>query len=141
MEVNTPANPVNEDLINLTHALETYCHMDVTDFTYSGSKLTVNSGSAQIVLPRIGQNGSFATCEKAELVLLYNEEEVSRLEMTLAGDVSQVEVAGVSFDVPAMQDDEQLHLALEVTLTDGQVLTAPACTWFYSDGQLLPAVG
>ncbi|MDO5401244.1 MAG: hypothetical protein Q4F17_09770 [Eubacteriales bacterium] len=141
LEVNTPNNPGDEDLINLAHALEAYCHMDVSDFTYSGSKLTVHSGLAQIQLPQIAQDGGSVACDKAELVLLYNEQEVARVKLPLTEDISQVAVSDVVFDVPAMQDDEQLMLNLEVTLTDGQLLTAPACTWFYNDGQLLPAVG
>lgn len=141
VEVNTPANPTDELLINMAHALEAYCHMTVTDFTFSGNKLTVVQGDAQVGLPQITQDGQPAQCKKAELVLAYNEEEVSRTEMTLPAQVSQVEVADVSFDVPAMQDDEQLQLSLEITLADGQVLTAPGCTWFYNGGQLLAAVG
>lgn len=141
VEVNTPANPVNEDYINLAHALETYCNLEVTDFSFDGSSLTVTTGSAQIVLPRIAQNGQLAKCEKAELVLSHNESEIDRKSLTLADDVGNVEVSGVHFAVPALEDDEQLHLALEVTLADGQTLTAPGCTWFYNNSQLLPAVG
>lgn len=141
IEVNTPTNPINEDYINLAHALETYCNMDVTDFALNGDMLTVMKGSVQIVLPRIAQDGGLAQCQKAQLVLQHNETEVDRKDLALPEDVSNVEVSGVNFTVPALEDDAVLQLALEVTLTDGQVLTAPGCTWFYNDSQLLPAVG
>lgn len=139
--VNTPTQVTDEDLINMAHALETYCHMAVTKSALNGDMLTVISGDAQIVLPRITRDGQAAACEKAELVLRYREEEVDRQNLPLPGDVSLMEVTGINFTVPQMEDDEQLMLTLEVTLTDGQVLTAPACTWFYTDHQLVPAVG
>lgn len=141
VEINTPANPSNEDIINMHTALEAFCHMAVTESSLAGNQLTITGGYAQIHLPVITRDGTAAVCEKAELVLRYNEEEVDRQSMTLGSDLEDMEVAGVTFTIPSLEDDEQLTLTLEVTLADGQVLSAPGCTWFSSGGQLIPAVG
>lgn len=141
VEINTPNNETNETLINMAHALETYCHMGVTEFALNGDLLTVMEGSAEVRLPHITRDGKKAQCEKAEVILSYNEEEVSRAPLTLPEDLSSIDLKGVGFTIPAMEDDQQLSVALEVKLTDGQILSAPGGTWFYTDGQLVLAIG
>ena len=44
-------------------------------------------------------------------------------------------------DIPAMEDDQQLSLRLDVTLSNGQTLTDSNGTWTYIGGELLSAVG
>lgn len=142
--VNTPTDPIDEALINLEDALNSYCDLIVDTSDYSGGKLTVSQAHAQIQLPRITNAGQAITCSEAVLVLSYNGEDIDRQALTL----SDVDASGryaldvtAAFTVPAMEDDEQLNLRLDVTLSNGQFLTAPGATWFYVGGDLLSAVG
>ena len=47
----------------------------------------------------------------------------------------------IRFDIPEMEDDQQLSLRLDVTLSNGQVLTDSNGTWSYIGGELVSAVG
>lgn len=144
-DVNTPANPSNGKLINMEHSLETYCHMAVTNFKLDGNKLTITDGSAEIQLPLITRSGEDVACDSAELILTFGGEEVDRAAMTMPASQSQgfyaPDVKGLSFEIPQLEDDQLLTLTMEVKLNDGQVLTAPGGSWFYTSGQLDLAVG
>ena len=143
--VNTPAEPTNEALINMASALESYCNILVDGSNFSGGKLTITEGTAQIQLPRITNAGETVTCKEAVLSLQYNGEVVDKQTLKLgeADDDSRYEqdLSNVSFSLPAMEDDQQLTMALDVTLSNGQELSANGGTWYYSGGELLLAVG
>lgn len=145
VSVNTPAEPTNEALINMASALESYCNVMVDGSSFSGGKLTITEGTAQVQLPRITNAGETITCKEAVLSLQYNGEVVDKQTLKLgeADDDSRYEqdLSNLSFSVPAMEDDQQLTLALDVTLSNGQELSANGGTWYYSGGELLLAVG
>ena len=71
--------------------------------------------------------------------------ETDRKELTLgdpsASGLYELSIADNRFDIPAMEDDQQLTLCLEVALSNGQILTDANGTWSYIDGQLVSAVG
>jgi hypothetical protein len=53
----------------------------------------------------------------------------------------EMAVTDLSFEMPKMADDHQLDLWLEVTLSDGQTLSTCGGSWYYSNGDLVLAVG
>lgn len=144
-EINTPAKPSNQLLINLEYSLESYCEMAVETSELKGSKLTVTKGAAQVRLPLISKNGESVGFQSIDLVLSHEGGECDRQSLTApelnAMGTYDLEIKNVTFSVPDMEDDQQLALTIEITLTDGQVLTAPGGTWFYTDGQVALAVG
>lgn len=143
--VNTPNAPYDASLINMETALNSYCSLLVEASDASGSKLTITSGSVRIQPPQIANNGEAVTCTEAVLVLSFNGEEAAREVLTLpeagANGVYDLSIADVSFDIPEMEDDQQLTLRLDVTLSNGQTLTDANGTWSYIDGGLISAVG
>lgn len=143
--INTPAAPTDEALINMESALNSYCNLLVETSEASGSVLTITGGTVQIQPPRITDDGQAITCTEAVLVLNFNGEEAARQALTLpeanANGAYELSIADVSFDIPAMEDDHQLSLRLDVTLSNGQTLTDSNGTWSYIDGALVSAVG
>lgn len=143
--VNTPTYPTDDALINMETALNSYCSMTVDDSEQKGSKLTITAGSAEVQAPRITNEGETITCAKAELVLTFNEAEVGRQALSLEeaeipGSYT-ADISGVSFDIPAMEDDQQLAVRLDVTLSNGQFLTAAGGTWSFLNGEMVTTVG
>lgn len=144
--VNTPTAVTDNSLINMATAMNAYCEASVTASKLEGGKLTVEDGSIKIQLPFLTLDTGAVTCQKAELVMGYNGADFARQEMKnpTAGDagVCTMDISGMSFEIPSeIEDDHQLSLRLDVTLSNGHSLSAPAGTWYYMDGQLLLAVG
>lgn len=143
--VNTASQPTVEAFVNMETALASYCSVTVEQSTFEGSKLTLSSGKAQIQAPTITNDNEVITCAKSELVLMFNGEPLATKALTL----NETETAGlfeaplqnITFDVPEMEDDQQLDLYLNVTLSNGQVLSAFGGNWFYNNEGLLPVVG
>lgn len=143
--VNTPTDPVDETLIDMESSLNSYCAIQVSDFACDGKWLTITEGRLEVQPPRIANGGEAVLCSEAVLVLSHNGEEVSSVSLALPDpDVTggyTVDLSSPAFQIPAMEDDEQLILRLDVSLSNGQSLTAPGGTWVCNDGQLLMAVG
>lgn len=143
--VNTPTEVTDEALINMAASLQSYCDVMVEESSYADSKLTITSGTATVQAPKITNEGETITCQEAKLILSFNGEDVATTALKLepgeeAGSYKQ-DLAGTAFDVPAMEDDQQLILRLDVTLSNGQVLSASGNTWFYNAEGLLPVAG
>lgn len=143
--INTPNAPTNEALINMETALNTYCTLLVESSDADDEKLTITGGTAQIQLPRITNDGEAITCTEAVLVLNFNGTETDRKVLTLpepdANGLYVLNISDTRFDIPAMEDDQQLTLRLDVTLSNGQILNDANGTWSYIGGQLVSAVG
>ena len=143
--INTPAAPTNEALINMETSLNTYCQLLVESSDADDKKLTLTAGIAQIQLPRITNDGEAVTCSDATLVLNFNGSESDRKTLKLpepdANGLYTLNISDIRFDLPAMEDDQQLTLRLDVTLSNGQILTDANGTWSYIDGHLVSAVG
>lgn len=143
--VNIPSEPVDETLVNLATALNTYCSLLVEESEAAENKLTLTAGTALIQPPAIKNDGQAVTCTEATLVLTFNGEEVGRkaLKLPAANDNGAYEVAisDISFEIPEMEDDNQLNLRLDVTLSNGHMLSDSNGSWAYMDGQLLGIVG
>lgn len=142
--VNTPTEPIDEALINMEAALNSYCDVTVETSSFADGKLTITKGQVQVQPPRITNAGQTISCSESLLILTLNGEEVARQALTLpaADNGSYVlDISGTAFTVPAMEDDQQLSLRLDVELSNGQTLSAPGGSWFYNGGDLLSSVG
>ena len=143
--VNTPNVPTDEALINMESSLNSYCDLMVDSSSFADGKLTITEGSVQVQTPKITNEGETITVSEAALVLSFNGEEVGSEKLTLtesetAGSYT-LTLTNVSFDVSEMENDQQLILTLNVTLSNGQSLSAAGGTFYYNDGELLTAVG
>lgn len=145
VDINSPAQPTNDALINIAASLDTYCNLMVEGSRFDGSVLTLTAGMAQLQLPRITNAGESIVCKEAVLALEFDGQIVDKKSLTLTElderSACQADLAGLAFSVPTLEDDQQVHLRLDVTLSNGQTLTASGSTWYASGGDLLLSVG
>lgn len=145
IDLNSPENVSDEDLVYLGTSLTSYANLVVEDWDASASALNIKSGYAQAQMPRLTADGSIPGVAKAELVLHLNGEEQSRQEITLAegegANSYEAAITGNSFAMPAMEDDDQLDLWLEITLTNGNVVSAVGGSWYSNGSELQLVVG
>lgn len=143
--VNTPAAPTNEALINLEAALASYCNLIVEESEITDNKLNLTKCSVQVQVPLITNEGEAIGCQEAVLVLDCNgqllEQPVTGLTETTTAGLFEADVSGTAFEVPKMEAEQDIQLTLNVTLTNGQKLTAFGSSWVSGDGSLLPVVG
>jgi len=142
--LNTPENVTNESLVYLGSNLNAYANLIVEDWEATGSNLVVKSGYAQVQMPRLSTSGP-ASLSKASLVLKLNGEETSRMALTLpAGEGEgsyEMSLENATFTMPAMEDDYQLDLYLEVILSNGNSMQTVGGSWYSNNGELLLVVG
>ena len=145
VELNSPENVTNESLVYLGSSLSAYANLVVEDWEASATALTLKSGYIHAQMPQLTFNNASSEISKASLVLKLNNEEVSRQEITLeAGEGEgsyEATLSGQSFTMPAMQDEYQLDLWLEVALNTGSTVSVSGGSWFSSDGNLQLVVG
>lgn len=143
IELNTPDNVTNESLVYLGSSLTSYANLLVEDWEATDATLTVKSGYAQVQLPRLAS--ITPNLSSAALVLTLNGEEVERQALTMpAGEGEgsyELTLSGNSFSMPAMEDDYQLEMQLEVVLNTGSTVTVSGGSWFCNDGELIMVVG
>lgn len=143
--LNTPENPVDDTTVYLETSLTAYSNMIVDAWENEGGSLAITAGYAQVQLPRIFTGDTQPTIADAQLVLRRNGEVVETQPLQIpqgegAGSFELV-LEGIVFHMPEMEDDYQLEVSLEVTLTDGQVLTAIGGSWYYNAGEMIMVVG
>ena len=101
--------------------------------------------AVEVQAPRITNEGETITCSKAELVLTFNEEIVGTAALTMeAAEIPgsyTADISGITFNIPSMEDDQQLSIRLDVTLSNGQFLTAPGGTFSFLNGEMVSSVG
>lgn len=140
-----PLGGADSSLVNLATALNSYCNLLVTDSTYANGTLTLTSGSLEIQAPQLTDNGNAITCKEVTLVLTKDGQELTRTAVTVTDSEVpggfEADLAGTTFSVPAMEEDGQILLRLDVTLSNGQSLSAEGGTWTYMDGQIVATVG
>lgn len=144
--VNTPSAIFDESLVNMETALNAYCEAEITDFRSEKGKVSISQGSLKIQLPRLTLDTGAVTCQSVSLTLCYQDQDVATQSLTVpqAGEqgVCTMDLSGITFTIPSsVEDEHQLTVRLDVVLSNGQTLTAPAGTWYYLDGQLLLALG
>lgn len=143
--VNTPSAPTDEALINMAASLTSYCSVMVDNSAFEDGKLTITSGTVQVQAPKITNEGESITCKEAVLLLSLNGETLDQKALTLtagesAGTYTQA-LSGISFQVPELENDQQLTLTLNVTLSNGQILSESGSSFYYNDGNVMTAVG
>lgn len=145
IELNSPESITNETLVYLGTNLSAYANLIVEDWAANDGILSINSGYIQTQMPRLSANGSALSVSAAHLVLDLNGEEVSRQAVTLEAGEGQnsyeAAISGISFTMPAMEDEFQLDLWLEVTLSNGSMVSVSGGSWFCTDGDLQMVVG
>lgn len=143
--VNTPSAPTDEALINLATSLTSYCTLTVDGSTCADGKLTVTAGTAQVQTPVITNLGETITVSEAVLTLSHNGQSIATQSLTLTAAESaglyRLALSDLTFDIPELENDEQLELYLDVTLSNGQLLRTAGGSFQYNDGQLLTTVG
>ena len=143
--LNTPENPVDDTLVYLRSSLVAYGNLVVESWYGADDKLNITSGYVQVQMPQIAAESGQIVYSDASLVLQLNGQEVSRLPLDLPegeGEGSyELVLTDAAFDMPEMADSDQLELWLEVTLSSGEQILTSGGSWFYSDGELLLAVG
>lgn len=141
----TDDNSQDRTLIDLSSSLSGYCHLMVQDWKYDSNTLSINAAYFQAMLPMISGSGSTVSAQKAQLVLMHNGQEVGRQDLTLtpgeAEGTFEAPIADITFATPALADDHQLDLVLEITLSSGNPLVNNSCSWYYIDGGLTMVVG
>ena len=140
-----PLGAADVSVVNLATALESYCNLLVTDSAYEDGTLTLTAGTLEIKAPQLTDGGAAITCQAAELVLVMDGQELSRTELAVtASEVPggfEAGLAGTAFSVPSMEEDGQMVLRAEVSLSNGQSLSAEGGAWTYMDGQIVATVG
>ena len=145
VELNTPKNTTDENLVNMETALTSYCAMMVEESKAEGTALTLSAGYAQVQLPRIGLTSDPVAISGAQLILESDGKEIARCDLTMvAGETADryvAEISGISFTIPTLAEGQQMDIRLEVALTDGQILKASGGSWFSTNGELYLVVG
>ena len=143
--LNSPSNVTNETLVYLGSNLTAYANIIVEDWAATDDTMQIKSCHLQAQMPRLTADNKKAGVSAAALVLKLNGEEVDRASVSLKegeGEGSfETSITGQDFTMPAMEEDYQLDLWLEVTLTTGNTITASGGSWYFSDGALQLAVG
>ena len=143
INLSSPDAPLYESCVYLAASLNAYCNLFVEDWTQEDGRLSLVTGYAQVQLPRIG--GRTVDYQSSELVLRLGDAELQRVPVEMpkgeAEGSYEIVLQNVDFDMPEIEDEQQLDLWLEVTLDNGKSLTYNGCSWFYADGNLTLAVG
>ena len=141
--LSSPDAPLYESCVYLASSLNAYCNLFVEDWSQSEGTLTLTTGYAQVQLPRIG--GRTIDYQSSDLVLRLGDGELQRVSIDMpkgeAEGSYEVILENVEFSMPAIEDEQQLDLWLEVTLDNGESLTYNGCSWFFANGELTLAVG
>ena len=145
VELNSPDNITNETLVYLGSSLTAYANLVVENWEATETALNITSGYIQVQMPRLAFDNATDSATKAELVLHLNGQEVSRQDVALTageGDRSyEAAISNTTFTMPAMEDEYQLDLWLEVTLSNNSTIRVNGGSWYNSDGQLQLIVG
>ena len=143
--VNTPAAPIDEALIDIEASLEAYCSITVEESVFDSGKLTLSTGKVQVKTPLITNDGETISCQEAALVLTFNGETLNQKVLTLTNTdtqgLSEAALENIVFDVPEMDTAQSVELTLNVTLTNGQILSAFGGSWVLNEEGVLPVVG
>lgn len=140
----SPENPVYPELVYLADALTSYCNLVVGEYSIENDVLTLETCYAQIHTPQLDST-DVLTCADARLVLRHRNGKLSEYPFSPVPDEEPgtytCDIAGATFRLPKLEVGEQVDLWLEVTLSDGQVLTTCAATWYAMNDGFSMAAG
>lgn len=122
---------------------DAYCHLLVNQWEGSLSGLNLISAVAQVVIPESSENELLI--QSAQLVLRQDIRELERRAVTLVATDSntsfEATLESIHFELPELEEFDQVDLWLEVVLSDGQILLSPACGWYRSGSELFMVAG
>lgn len=132
-------------LVNLERSLAVGCHLFISDFKVENGKFEVTAGFAYVQLPQLTPNGTSISFQGANLVFLLNGEPIETQAIDLpAGEgvgTREASLSSISFNMPQMDDEYQLDLRLDVSLSNGETLSENGGSWFYNNGELRMSAG
>ena len=143
--VNTPSVPRDPALINMKSALESYCSITIEGSEFTDNTLVISAGRIQVQVPTITNNGETIAPLDAALTLTFEGNILTEESVTLAPSgtdgLFDADISSISFAVPGLEDDQQLELSVQTTLSNGQILSAYGGNWICNAEDLLPVVG
>lgn len=132
-------------LVYMKQSLDAYCNLYISDFKEENGNFVVTAGFASVQLPQLTTAGTTVSFQKAQLIFMLNGETIESKDLDLPQGEGQgsyeSSLSNISFTMPQMDDDYQLDLTLEVTLNNGEELSANGGSWFYNNGALNMAAG
>ncbi len=141
----SPENPTETTAVYLSDSLNSYCNLLVENWTADDNTLTINSGYVQLQLPQLLTTEGQTTWEKARLILETNQNEIATHDLALeTGEGSnsyELTLQSVALKLPTLKEGQELTLQLEITLSNGQTVTASGASWFMNEGELNFVVG
>lgn len=141
----SPEDPANTTAVYLADSLNSYCNLLVEDWTATKDTLTINSGYVQLQLPQLMATAGKTSWESARLVLKSNQKEVAshdlKLETGEGSNSYELTLQSVALDLPALKEGQELTLWLEITLSNGQIVTSSGAGWFLEGNELNFVVG
>ena len=115
-----------------------YCNLIIGDWIFEEGRLTVSTAFAQA----LAENTAL---ERAFIVLTVNGDALHMLSIEMAPgeatDSYELDLSELLFDVPALADGDAVELLLEITLSDGRILTSCGGNWEYLENNLQMIAG
>lgn len=129
----SPGDSAYPELVNLSESLGAYCNLVVGSWHVQDNTLTLDTCFAHVQTPQLS-TGDPLTCEEALLVIkngdIILDDIPIQLELGEGKNSYESEVSGITFALPALAEGEQIDLWLEATLSNGQILTTCAASWY-----------
>lgn len=139
----SPDNPVYPELVYLADALTAYCNLVVGEWFVREDMLTLEACYAHVHTPQLGSDS--VTCASARILLKHGDTILDEVSVSPTPDEEigsySCEITDLIFALPDLTQGEQVDLWLEATLSDGQVLTTCAATWYAMPGGFSMAAG
>lgn len=139
----SPDEPAYPELVYLADALSAYCTLVIGESDVRDHVLTLETGYVHIHTPQLG--GQALTCTRTRLVLKNGASELAEISVTPvpAEELGSYtcDVRNAAFKLPPLAEGEAVDLFLETVLSDGQVLTHCAATWYAVNGGFSMAAG
>lgn len=141
----SPEDPASTTAVYLADSLNSYCNLLVEDWQATKDTLTIRSGYVQLQLPQLPVNAGQTTWESARLVLKSNQKDVAAHDLTLetgeGANSYELTLQSVPLNLPTLKEGQELTLWLEITLSNGQIVTSSGAGWFLEDNELHFVVG
>ena len=144
LELTSPANPAAYIPVYLASSLGYNCTLMINGWESDMAKLKLTDAHLQVNLPLLATDGG-AKIQSTALVMRLGIEEVNRKELTMKegeGEGSfELTLQNFNLTLPEMQENDQVDLWLEVTLSDGQILLSATSSWYLAEGKLTLVAG
>lgn len=128
----SPENPVYPELVNLADSLSSYCNLIVGEWYVRDEVLTLETCYAQVQTPQLGSEG--VSCVEVRAVLKNGDAVLGTRVLDLVPGEGigsyECQATNVTLDLPKLEEGQQADLWIEATLSNGQVLSSCAATWY-----------